>query len=76
MITAWSLLQIHSDAGPVDPRLDHSVGRRVSLPGWIAHPGKNWIRAQPTQDHITIKSMLYNHRKTLTDGSGWTGVMQ
>jgi len=32
--------------GPLDPRLDYTVGRRgIDYNGWDIHPGKSWIRA-------------------------------
>jgi hypothetical protein len=63
------------DAGPVDPRLDHSVGRRgIPYLDWIAHPGKNWIRAQPYAGPYSNKKYVYykSQENSLTDGSGWT----
>jgi len=63
------------DAGPVDPRLDHSVGRRgIPYLDWIAHPGKNWIRAQSYAGPYSNKKYVYykSQENTLTDGSGWT----
>ena len=64
-----------ADAGNLDPRLDHSVGRR-SIPylDWIAHPGKNWIRSQPYAGPYSPKKYVYykSQENTLTDGSGWT----
>ena len=63
------------DAGPVDPRLDHSIGRRgIPYLDWIAHPGKAWIRAQPYAGPYSPKKYIYYKRQenTLTDGSSWT----
>ena len=64
-----------ADAGPVDPRLDHSIGRR-SIPylDWIAHPGKAWIRAQPYAGPYSPKKYVYykTQENKLTDGSSWT----
>ena len=35
------------DAGPLDPRLDWTVGRRgIPFLDWGAHPGKSWTRDQ------------------------------
>ncbi len=32
--------------GPLDPRLDYTVGRRgIDMNGWEVNPGKDWIRA-------------------------------
>jgi starch-binding outer membrane protein, SusD/RagB family len=63
------------DAGNVDPRLDHSIGRRgIPYLDWIAHPGKAWIRSQPYAGPYSPKKYVYykSQENTLTDGSGWT----
>ncbi len=63
------------DAGPLDPRLDHSVGRRgIPYLDWIAHPGKAWIRNQPYAGPFSPKKYIYykSQENTLTDGSSWT----
>jgi len=63
------------DAGPVDPRLDHSIGRRgIPYLDWIPHPGKAWIRAQVYAGPYSPKKYIYYKRQenTLTDGSSWT----
>lgn len=63
------------DAGPVDPRLDHSIGRRgIPYLDWIAHPGKAWIRAQPYAGPYSPKKYVYykSQENKLTDGSSWT----
>ncbi|NHF61113.1 RagB/SusD family nutrient uptake outer membrane protein [Flavobacteriaceae bacterium TP-CH-4] len=63
------------DAGPVDPRLDHSVGRRgIPYLGWGPHPGKAWIRSQPYAGPYSPKKYVYRagQDNTFTDGSSWT----
>lgn len=63
------------DANPVDPRLDHSIGRRgIPYLDWIAHPGKAWIRAQPYAGPYSPKKYVYykSQENKLTDGSSWT----
>ncbi len=63
------------DAGPVDPRLDHSIGRRgIQYLDWIAHPGKAWIRNQPYAGPYSPKKYIYyrSQENTFTDGSSWT----
>lgn len=63
------------DAGEVDPRLDHSIGRRgIPYLDWIAHPGKAWIRAQPYAGPYSPKKYVYykTQENKLTDGSSWT----
>lgn len=63
------------DAGPVDPRLDHSIGRR-GLPflDWIDHPGNDWIRNQPNAGPYTPKKYAYYRTDvgSLQDNSSWT----
>ncbi len=63
------------DAGPVDPRLDHSIGRR-GLPylDWGDFPGQAWIRDQPYAGPYAPKKYIYYkaNEGTLTDGSSWT----
>lgn len=63
------------DAGNLDPRLDHSVGRRgIPYLDWQDHPGKDWIRAQPYAGPYSNKKYVYykTQENTLTDGSSWT----
>ncbi len=63
------------DAGNLDPRLDHSVGRRgIPYLDWIDHPGDNWIRSQPYAGPYSPKKFVYYKAtaSTLTDGSSWT----
>ncbi len=63
------------DAGPVDPRLDWSLGRRgIQYLDWQPHPGLDWIRDQGfAGPYSPIKFVFYKSQdKTLTDGSSWT----
>jgi len=63
------------DAGNLDPRLDHSIGRRgIPYLDWIAHPGKAWIRAQPYAGPYSPKKYIYykSQENSFTDGSSWT----
>jgi hypothetical protein len=63
------------DAGPVDPRLDHSVGRRgIPYLDWIVHPGYNWIRDQTYGGPYSPKKFIFykGTAATYTDGSSWT----
>lgn len=63
------------DDNNLDPRLDHSVGRRgVQYLDWIAHPGDNWIRSQPYAGPYSPKKFVFYKatQNTLTDGSSWT----
>lgn len=63
------------DAGPVDPRLDHTVGRR-GLPylDWMDHPGQAWIRNQPNAGPYSPKKYVYakSEAGTFQDNSSWT----
>jgi starch-binding outer membrane protein, SusD/RagB family len=63
------------DADPLDPRIDHTIGRRgIQYLDWIEHPGANWIRNQPYAGPYSPKKYVYYKRQenTLTDGSSWT----
>jgi starch-binding outer membrane protein, SusD/RagB family len=63
------------DAGPVDPRLDHTVGRR-GLPylDWQDHPGQAWIRNQPNAGPYSPKKYVYSRAEQgrFQDNSSWT----
>lgn len=63
------------DAGPVDPRLDHTVGRRgIPYLDWQEHPGNAWIRSQVYAGPYSPKKFVYykTQENILTDGSSWT----
>ncbi|UFH55994.1 RagB/SusD family nutrient uptake outer membrane protein [Spirosoma sp. KNUC1025] len=63
------------DAGPVDPRLDWSLGRRgIQYLDWQPHPGLDWIRDQSFAGPYSPKKFVFykSQDKTLTDGSSWT----
>lgn len=63
------------DAGPVDPRLDWSIGRRgIPYLDWQIHPGLDWIRDQGYAGPYSPKKFVFyrSQDKTLTDGSSWT----
>jgi hypothetical protein len=63
------------DAGLLDPRLDHSTGRR-SIPylDWVEHPGHNWIRDQSYGGPYSPKKFVFYKatQNTYSDGSSWT----
>ncbi len=63
------------DAGELDPRLDHSVGRR-GLPflDWGNHQGFSWIRNQSNGGPYSPKKYLYYKTDVgkFQDGSSWT----
>ncbi len=63
------------DAGTLDPRLDHSVGRRdIPYLGWGPHPGKAWIRSQPYAGPYSPRKYVYRAGQdgSFTDASSWT----
>jgi starch-binding outer membrane protein, SusD/RagB family len=64
-----------TDAGTVDPRLDHSVGRRgIPYLDWQDHPGFDWIRDQAYAGPYSPKKYVYykSQEGSLTDGTSWT----
>jgi len=63
------------DSGNIDPRLDHSVGRRgIPYLDWGIFPGKSWVRDQPYGGPYAPKKFIYYKAGTGTenDGSSWT----
>ena len=63
------------DGGPLDPRLDHSIGRRgIMFLDWQKHPGDAWIRDQGFAGPYTQKKYSYYEadKGTYQDGSSWT----
>ncbi|MBX2844542.1 MAG: RagB/SusD family nutrient uptake outer membrane protein [Flammeovirgaceae bacterium] len=63
------------DSGPVDPRLDHTVGRRgIPYLDWGNHPGKAWIRDQNNGGAYSPKKWVFfqEDQSAYTDGSSWT----
>jgi hypothetical protein len=64
-----------TDPGPVDPRLDHTIGRRyVQYLDWKPFPGKAWIRNQPNAGPYQTKKYVYykTDKGSLQDNSTWT----
>jgi len=63
------------DAGLLDPRLDHSIGRRgIMYLDWQKFPGKAWIRNQPNAGPYETKKYAYYKadKGSLQDNSSWT----
>jgi starch-binding outer membrane protein, SusD/RagB family len=63
------------DAGPLDPRLDHTVGRRgIPYLDWQDHPGEAWIRNQPNGGPYSPRKYVYERSEqgTFQDNSSWT----
>ncbi|GAB5472947.1 MAG: RagB/SusD family nutrient uptake outer membrane protein [Maribacter sp.] len=63
------------DAGPLDPRIDHAIGRKgIPYLDWIEHPGSAWIRSFAYAGPYTPKKYIYyrSQENSFTDGSSWT----
>lgn len=63
------------DSGPLDPRIDHSIGRRgIPYLDWMDFPGKAWIRNQPNAGPYQTKKFAYykTDKGTFQDNSSWT----
>jgi hypothetical protein len=63
------------DAGRLDPRIDHSIGRRgIPYLDWQDFPGKAWIRNQPNGGPYSPKKYVYyrTDQGSLQDNSSWT----
>ena len=63
------------DAGRLDPRIDHSIGRRgVPYLDWQDHPGADWIRDQGYAGPYSPKKFIYykSQEGSLSDGTSWT----
>lgn len=63
------------DAGNLDPRLDHSAGRRgIPYLDWGPHPGFDWIRDQNYAGPYAPKKYVFSkaQQDAYTDGSSWT----
>lgn len=63
------------DAGPLDPRIDHTIGRRgIPYLDWGKFPGKAWIRNQPNAGPYQTKKFVYykSDKGSLQDNSSWT----
>lgn len=61
--------------GPLDPRLDWTVGRRgIPYLDWGLHPGQQWIRDQAYSGPYAPIKNTYKNSQTgvLTDKSFWT----
>jgi len=63
------------DAGPLDPRLDWSVGRRgIPYWDWGLHTGADWIRDQTYSGPFSPKKEVYKKAQqgTFTENGYWT----
>ena len=63
-----------ADAGNLDPRIDHSIGRRgIPYLDWGNHPGRDWIRDQAYGGPYSPKKFIYYKDVAgNNDGSSWT----
>jgi len=63
------------DKGPLDPRLDHTVGRRgIPYMDWGLHTGKGMIRNQANAGPYSPKKYLYTKAEKaagMTETGGW-----
>lgn len=63
------------DSGNLDPRLDHTVGRRgIPYLDWQDHPGAAWIRNQPNGGPYSPRKYVYarSEQGSFQDNSSWT----
>lgn len=63
------------DAGPLDPRLDWTVGRRgIPFLDWGPHTGRDWVRDQAYAGPYTAKKQVYRRSQegTNTEVGNWT----
>jgi uncharacterized protein Veg len=63
------------DAGPLDPRLDWTVGRRgINYWDWGKHTGADWIRKQSYTGPYSPKKQVYKKSQTgtFTEVGNWT----
>jgi len=78
VVSDMGLLSIDAftpDAGNLDPRLDHSVGRRdIPYLDWGPHPGADWVRDQPYGGPYAPKKFIYylGGEGVENDASSWT----
>ncbi|WBL43670.1 RagB/SusD family nutrient uptake outer membrane protein [Algoriphagus halophytocola] len=63
------------DQGPIDPRVDHTAGRRgIPYIDWQDHPGQSWIRQQAYSGPYSVKKYVYSTTEvgSFQDNSSWT----
>jgi starch-binding outer membrane protein, SusD/RagB family len=64
-----------TDAGNLDPRIDHTMGRRgIPYLDWGKHPGTGWVRDQADAGPYSPKKFMISKAQfsAFTDGSSWT----
>jgi starch-binding outer membrane protein, SusD/RagB family len=65
-----------SDSGPLDPRLDWTVGRRgIPYWDWGLHTGRDWVRDQEYGGPYSPKKQVYklSQQGKFTENGSWTG---
>ncbi len=72
-VTSEQPFTLHT--GPLDPRLDYTVGRRgIDYNGYGLNPGKNWIRANFADisgPYLAKKSVYYNGEDANMGTGAW-----
>jgi starch-binding outer membrane protein, SusD/RagB family len=64
-----------TDDGPLDPRVDHTTGRRgIPYLDWRDHPGNAWIRNRANGGPYSPKKYVYTREEqgVYQDNSSWT----
>jgi len=72
---AYSDIGFVPDAGPLEPRLDWSVGRRgIPYWDWGLHTGTDWIRDQSYAGPYSPKKQVYklSQQGKFTESNTWT----
>ena len=61
------------DAGPLDPRIDWTIGRRgIPYLDWGLHPGQAWIRDQAfSGPYATKKNIWWHATEEFHDNNSW-----
>jgi starch-binding outer membrane protein, SusD/RagB family len=63
------------DFGPLDPRLDWTVGRRgVPFWDWGRHPGSNWVMNQMRTGPYSLKKLVFkkSQQGEISENGSWT----
>lgn len=85
LLDTWNDTPVKSDAGigsdepfephqgNLDPRLDHTVGRRgIPYKDWGIHPGRDWIRDQTYGGPFSPKK--HNAKEANSGTAGWVNL--
>jgi hypothetical protein len=63
------------DFGPLDPRLDWTVGRRgVPFWDWGRHPGADWVMNQTSTGPYSLKKLVFkkSQQGEISENGSWT----